>query len=60
MYENDQNVTLRHQMSECYLKNGADRLGQGRAATNPWFVKNINSGKYAKARYAYIEKLLQI
>ena len=43
--ESDQNVTKRHEVSNCCWKNGTDRLAQQRAATNLQLVKSAGSGK---------------
>ena len=50
--ENYQNVTQGHKVSKCYWKNGANKVAQGRAATNLQFVKNTVSAKYEKVKHS--------
>lgn len=57
--ENYQDVTQRQELSECCLKDGANRLTQCRVAIDFQFVKNTisakcNEVKHNKSRYACI------
>ena len=49
-FENYQNGTQRHEVRQCYWRNGADRLAQLTVAAKLSFVIKTISAKHSKAK----------